>query len=283
MHKLRYKLGLAALSLLAALGLASGVAHADAQPGTTETNSSSTVQVDQPADSNSNITVTTDNSSTTTVGPSSDGQSSTPAVTINNGDAAGGTTPTASDPNAAVVQNTEQTHNDNAQPGSTVNQSGSGQNSAPAIGQNNQTPAVPIAQLTRKQEVPAAPVAPPTENKSQQPAPIPTNGTIAPVLIGSSGSTGRGFSAKTARLNVGILAGGALILLAFMSLVSGSFMAYLRRSRFRHAPRSDASVSLFSFVTPSSKLQVQPAWATPVFFAGVNQATNTFRKGGEWI
>ncbi len=285
------KLGFIVISILAAVGLARGTAHADAQPGSADTNSTSTVQVSQPADSNAQITVTNTSSSTTTVGTSSDGQTSTPSVTQTGG-TPGPSSPTTalvSDPSKGTVQNAEQSNQsaslsqNDASVGGGAGPSQDG--SLPAATQISQIQQSVIHQaLVRTHAAKtSAPVAPAQENKGLPTPATSTSGSVSPVMPVAPGSTGKGMAAKFAGLSGTIPGSAVLATLTLLLLIVSSFMSYLRRSRFQHAPRSDASPAALNFATPPSKLSwvlaTSPVPSSVLVMSDTKQLIG--RKGGE--
>ncbi len=282
MRKLGFaKFGVTALSVLVATLMVRGLAHADTDPGSTvETKSTSQVQVTN--DSGSTIQVENDQQSSQSVDTSTTDQTNTvsdvktsSAPVSPTGESA--TTAPASTADSAVSSPTTLTSSANT-PTNYTDGNGRVVNLAIPATQNPQTP---IA-LNHSANQPT-PIAPVQDNNKSLPAPTGPTGSVAPAASGSGGGFGRGMALRLAALRNVLPSQGSIAWLAVLLLITSSFMTYLRRSGFQHAPRSDASgSSLLSFATPRVEIQAGPKGAAPVFIVA-SDTKQLIGKEGRWM
>lgn len=286
----RSQIVLAFLAAVAAAVLTRGVAYAETAPGNAESDSASTVEVTGTDSSNVSVTTTTD--STTTVGSSSDGSGTTPEITkstntsvgndVNSNDSTGPTEQTVQQNDQSMAPALADTTQLNREAVLGIGQSGQdgGEGSAknhPAYshGVNKSDTQTGLGENSPLPTVPAS--------EKNAPVPISSSGSVNAFSSTGFGAGGKGLSAASFGLGAPSVR-IQIIILALLMVVSASFISYMRRSGFSHAPRSDDLLAVISFVTnPRVEMQALPVWASPAFFVASDQQLTNYRKGGEWV
>lgn len=269
-----------------------GLAQAETSPGTAEVNSSDSVVVS--GTDTSSVNVSSTSQSTTTVGASSDGEVTTPPVTQSDSGSTGDIPSLSNEPTANAEEATGQ--NDQVHSGSNPSDPANTTSTAPgSIGGgdgfgniklqhvNQIEDLLPLA--TKAHSGDSVPLQAPINTDKNLPAPISTTGNS--VLNAVSGSGG-GFGGKglaVAAVGLGQINSTQvlIIFLALLMIVGSSFISYLRRSGFSHAPRSDDSMAdTFSFDTPRVEIPVLFGLRTaPVFYVASRLQLNNIKRGGE--
>lgn len=265
------------------------LASAETSPGTAEVNSSDSVTVT--GSDTSNVDVTTSNQSSTTVGSSSDGTAITPLTTQSQNSTTVGSSSDSTNISMPSENSTQQNDQgstlsaQSAKVGSDADQSGNVVSTANNI-ENSLVRVSRFEDLlpmaTNAKSDNSVPLQAPISSDKNLPAPVSQSGSVLNAFSGSgSGFGGKGLAiigTSLAQLNASRV---LIIVMALLMIITSSFISFLRRSGFSHAPRSDDSMAdTYSFDTPRVEIPVLFGLRTAPVFYVASRLQLTFQLEG---